>query len=156
WGFPKIDKNIQILNTLALIQQYEATTYHINVYRYNHDLNYYEVLSYEQYNSDKNEEVRDQGVRNILDGYKSSYWNTKWVGGTLPLPHYLVIDMKSKQQIDGFFFANGERQYRPSRMIIETTDAENIELSDMEVEWYKIAELRSVEDMANYSAADGV
>src|SRR5690606_4930608 len=125
-------------------------------YRYRHNRASWDIRAFDAYYVDNDQPNDNQAVRNMLDGNKSTYWHTRWQGGTLPLPHYVVIDMKNKQQRNGFFYANGERNFRPVRMIIQTTDTENIRIDDINVEWRKIAELRPINDMQNYGIADGV
>src|SRR5690606_2138038 len=125
-------------------------------YRYRHIRSDWEVKAFDM-NYVDNEQIDDAGsISFILDGLKSTRWHSWWEGGPRPLPHYIVIDMKDKQDVNGFYFANGEREYRASRMIIQTTEEENIRIDDINVPWHDIAEIRPVEDMDNYSEDDGV
>src|SRR5690606_38067198 len=125
-------------------------------YRYRHNRSNWEVLSFDAHYVD-NEQVDDAGaIRLILDGFKSSRWHSRCRGGSGPLPHYIVIDMKDKQSLDGFDHANGDRGYRASRMIIQTTDQDDIRLNDINGEWRDIAEIRPMSEMDNYSPADAV
>jgi hypothetical protein len=126
-------------------------------YKYRSDRTNWSIAAFDKNYLNNDQPGGDnQQIQNLIDGKKSTYWHTQWRGSVLPRPHYVVIDMKSKQQVDGFFFAYGEREYRASRIIIQTTDQADFELGDLSVNWYKIAELRPMADMANYSTADGV
>jgi len=154
--YPVLDKTIWKYDPLSKNPNAQVETYSPSHYRYRSNRVNWEVRAFDMdYNN--NDQVDDNGaIEHILDGYKSSLWHSQWRPSNLPVPHYIVIDMKNRQQIDGFFFANGHREYRMSHMILETTDADEIDLDDMSVNWYKIAEIRSVDDFGNYSAADGV
>lgn len=154
--YPLLDKTIWQYDPLADNPKAHVVDYHPVDYRYRHIRSGWEVRSFDAHYVD-NEQVDDAGaIALILDGQKSTRWHSWWRGGARPLPHYIVIDMKNRQQVDGFYYANGEREYRASRMIIETTDQENIRMDDINVVWRKIGELRPASDMQNYSAADGV
>src|SRR5690606_38144264 len=155
-NYPLLDKTIWKYDPLSTDPNAQVGSFDGSQYRYRHNRSTWDVQAFEAYYVDNDQPSDDQSVEHIIDGNKASYWHTVWRGGTLPLPHYVVIDMKNKQERNGFFYANGDRQYRPMRMIIETTDEENIRLADNNVSWYKFAELRPIDDMQNYSAADNV
>jgi len=155
-NYPLLDKTIWRYDPLGKNPTANVVTYNPAGYRYRHNRASWDIRAFDAYYVDNDQPNDNQAVRNMLDGNKSTYWHTRWQGGTLPLPHYVVIDMKNKQQRNGFFYANGERNFRPVRMIIQTTDTENIRIDDINVEWRKIAELRPINDMQNYGIADGV
>lgn len=155
-NYPLIDKTIWLYNPLSSNPNANVVPFNTTSYRYSHIRSNWDIRAFDV-NYVDNEQVNDAGsIRFILDGQKASRWHSQWQGDARPLPHYIVIDMKNKQDIDGFYYANGDREHRASRMIIQTTDAENIRLDDINVEWNKIAELRPIDDMHNYSPADGV
>lgn len=155
-AYPMLDKTIWKYNPLASNPNAQVSTYDGSRYRYKNVRSSWEARAFDK-NYNNNDQVSDAGaIQTILDGFKSTRWHSQWSPSNLPVPHYIVIDMKNKQQVDGFFFANGERQYRTTHMILQTTDADQIKLDDMNVNWYKIAEIRSAQDFGNYSAADGV
>jgi hypothetical protein len=158
WGqnYPLLDKTIWRYDPLSENPNEKVITYDTLQYRKRHDRSGWSIRAFDAYYIDNDQSNDNQAVENMLDGSKNTYWHTKWQGGTLPLPHYVVIDMKDKQQRNGFFYANGDRQYRPMRVIVQTTDVENIRIDDINVNWYKIAEVRPNDDMQNYSAADGI
>jgi len=39
---------------------------------------------------------------NAIDGNPSTKWHTRWIGGTAPLPHWLVVDMGTSHPVGGF------------------------------------------------------
>ncbi|MGH8882713.1 MAG: discoidin domain-containing protein, partial [Stackebrandtia sp.] len=39
---------------------------------------------------------------NAIDGNPSTMWHTRWIGGTAPLPHWLVVDMGTGHPVGGF------------------------------------------------------
>jgi hypothetical protein len=41
-------------------------------------------------------------VANAIDGNPSTMWHTRWIGGTAPLPHWLVVDMGTSHPLGGF------------------------------------------------------
>lgn len=155
-NFLLLDKAIWLYDPLSTNPNANVGAYNPINYRYRHIRSNWEVRALDA-NYVDNEQVDDAGsISFILDGLKSSRWHSWWQGGARPLPHYIVIDMKNKQDVNGFYIANGERQYRASRMIIQTTNEENISLDDINVEWQNIAELRPIDDMHNYSPTDGL
>lgn len=155
-NYPLLDQTIWRYNPLSTNPSANVVTYNPPNYRYRHNRSNWDVLSFDAHYVDNEQEDDAGSVRFILDGFKSSLWHSWWRGGARPLPHYVVIDMKDRQNLDGFYYANGHRQYRASRMIIQTTDQEDIRLNDINVEWYNIAEIRPMSDIHNYSPADGV
>lgn len=156
-AYPMLDKTVWKYNPLASNPNAQVSTYNASRYRYKSNRSSWEARAFDK-NYNNNDQPDDNGaaVQKILDGYKSTYWHSQWRPSNLPIPHYIVIDMKNKQQVDGFFFAHGSRDYRIAHMIVQTTDADEIELDDLNVNWYKIAEIRSAQDFGNYNAADGV
>jgi peptidase M60-like protein len=156
-AYPILDKTIWKYNPLVSNPNAQVSAYDASGYRYKNIRSSWEVRAFDK-NYNNNDQPDDNGaaVQTILDGNKATYWHSQWRPANLPIPHYIVIDMKNKQQVDGFFFAHGSRNYRVAHMILQTTDADEIDLDDMSVNWYKIAEIRSAQDFGNYSAADGV
>lgn len=157
YNYPLLDQTIWKYDPLASNPNANVGVYDGSNYRYRHNRTGWAVRAFDRDYND-NEQADDQNGRIdvILDGYKSTRWHSWWRNtGARPLPFYIVIDMKNKQDIDGVFYANGNKQYPPSHMIFQTTDEEGFDLQDNDIEWYQIGELRSEEDMGNYSAADG-
>jgi len=152
-NYPLLDKTIWKYDPLASNPNANVVSYNPTNFKYRTIRSSWEVKSFDAYYVN-NDQVDDAGaIELILDGQKSTRWHSWWRGGSRPLPHYIVIDMKSKQNFDGFYFANGERQYRASHMIIQTTDQDNIRLDDVNVVWRKIGEIRKD---ASSSASDGM
>lgn len=155
-NYPLLDETIWLYDPLSTNPSANVVPYNTADYLYRHIRTNWEVRAFDA-NYVDNEQVDDAGsISYILDGFKPSRWHSWWQGGPRPLPHYIVIDMKNKMDINGFYIANGDREYRASRMIIQTTSEENINLDDINVEWQNIAEMRPADDMHNYSAADGI
>lgn len=53
------------------------------------------------------EERTGEGVGNgvatcLLDGQLSTFWHSQWSGGSLPLPHEIVVDMKKETTFDQY------------------------------------------------------
>lgn len=98
------------------------------------------------------EEPTGEGVGNgvvscILDGNLSTFWHTKWAGGSLPLPHSFVIDMKKEYEVTQV----GMHQRNLSSN--KDTKAGEIYISNNKADWVKIGDfaLEKVEGYQNTS-----
>lgn len=64
------------------------------------------------------EETSGEGTngraQQIIDGDNNTYWHPQWQGGTATLPHTIVVDMKTINNVGGFQFKMGDD---PTRFI---------------------------------------
>ena len=54
--------------------------------------------------------------------------------------------MKEKSSIDGFYIANGHGGFRIQHLIVQTTDHSDINISDSNVEWKDLVDLKEGTD----------
>jgi len=88
----------------------------------------------------------DRGVEKMFDGDRSTYWHSYYDDPISVLPFYIDIDMKAENQVDGFYIANGDREYRVRRLIISTS-----ETGEKDGEWTKILEIKPFYECENPS-----
>lgn len=74
------------------------------VYHEDLDRSGWEVASYSSH--DPWEGGAEGHANSVLDGNFYTFWVSKWMGGELPLPHHIVIDMKASQTLHGVSFMN--------------------------------------------------
>lgn len=96
------------------------------------------------------EEPTGVGVGNgvassILDGNLSTFWHTKWAGGSLPLPHSFVIDMKREYNVARI------SMHQRNKSNNKDTKAGEIYMSNDRSTWTKVSDfaLQQVEGYQN-------
>lgn len=87
------------------------------------------------------------GALKIIDGDKSTAWRSDYSNSKkIPeQPYYIVIDMQKPTQINGFYLANGTMGDKIQHLIVQTTDATDINLNDSEVEWKDLSDLQGTD-----------
>lgn len=127
--------------------------YEADGYRYRTDRRNWEAQAYDKsyrqniYPGNTDGELT-YGPARMFDGKKNTVWQSDYSDeGNIPeLPYYIVIDMKEKSSIDGFYIANGHGGFRIQHLIVQTTDHSDINISDSNVEWKDLVDLKEGTD----------
>ena len=160
WGIPisdyvrnEEDSKYDLLNIAQWRYDPISETYKGNTdvntagYHYRDVRTSWTAVPYDSLGNKNDEPTHDQGVENMFDGKRSTYWHSHWDGApAAKLPFYIDIDMKKVNQVDGFYIANGDREYEPRRLILLTS-----ETGDKNGEWTKILEIKPFYECKNPS-----
>ena len=149
--YDKLDKKIWEYDPFQ--PNKELPDYEADGYRYRTDRRNWEAQAYDKsyrqniYPGNTDGELT-YGPARMFDGKKNTVWQSDYSDeGNIPeLPYYIVIDMKEKSSIDGFYIANGHGGFRIQHLIVQTTDHSDINISDFNVEWKDLVDLKEGTD----------
>lgn len=143
YNYPTIERSIWKYNPLSSSPKEYIGPFDTRNYHYRHNRSNWNIKALGSlYENNEETEGESGQIARTLDGDKSTYWHSIWSAVKDPLlPYYIVIDMKTINNVDGIFIANGLREHKISRMIVETTNEVDFELDNKTVKWTKITEI---------------
>lgn len=139
--YPLVGKEIWKIDLLAKTNLFaKVGNYDKSKFHYRHNRNNWTIYAadsayvHDNFDKEYSDSKNFRRPENLLDGSRSTAWRSYLAkdGDTpYPLPYYIVIDMQKEQDVDGFYFINGNI----SKFTIQTTDASGFNLYDSSVQW---------------------
>lgn len=139
--YPLVSKEIWKIDLLSKSNVFaKVGNYDKNKFRYRNNRQNWTIYAadsayvHDNFDKEYSDSKNFRRPENLLDGSRSTSWRSYLANdgdSPYPLPYYIVIDMQKSQDLDGFYFINGNI----SKFTIQTTDASGFNLYDSSVQW---------------------
>lgn len=149
--YPLVGKEIWKIDLLAKTNIFaKVGNYNQSKFHYRHNRNNWTIYAadsayvHDNFDKEYSDSKNFRRPENILDGSRSTFWRSYLAtdgDSPYPLPYYIVIDMQKSQDLDGFYFINGNI----SKFTIQTTDASGFNLYDSSVQWRTLKSVSQAE-----------